>query len=308
MSVAIRSELMKLALGMAIIGTVGAFGVESGLDPVSIVFWRCVFGALFMLAWCLACGYIPDRSLSFKQLAVSAIGGSCLVLSWAAFFAGLEMTSIATATIVMHVQPFFIVMIGAFFLKEKMTRDQLLWIVVAFIGLIFASGIGTGFGAMDRTWALGVCITLAGAVCYALTAMIGKGLTSQRPEVTALCQTVMGILIFAPFVHLDQKISVPAWGWLAGIGVIHSGLAWVIIYAALPRVPTPLVAILSFVYPLVAIFIDWAIYRHPLGMPQIAGMLLIGAATLGIRLNWGLGRRRRQSLPSARSRPNDCRT
>jgi drug/metabolite transporter (DMT)-like permease len=292
MSVAFKSEPMKLAIGMVIIGTVGAFGVESGLDPVTIVFWRCVFGAGFMLAWCLAFGYLPDRSLSLKKLAISAIGGSCLVLSWAAFFAGLEMTSIATATIVMHVQPFFIVMIGAFFLKERLTIDQLLWIAVAFVGLVFASGIGTGFDTIDRTWLLGIGITLVGAVCYALTAMIGKGLGSQRPEVTALCQTVMGVLIFAPFVQLDQTITLPSWGWLAGIGVIHSGIAWVIIYSALPRVPTPVVAILSFVYPIVAIFIDWAIYDHPLGLPQVAGMLLIGAATLGIRLGWDFGLRR----------------
>ncbi|WP_245281528.1 DMT family transporter [Rhizobium sp. AAP43] len=260
---------------------------------MTIVFWRCVFGATFMLLWCVALRYLPDRSLSIRSLVLSAMGGSCLVLSWAAFFAGLEMTSIATATIVMHVQPFIIVLISAFFLKERLTSDQVLWIVAAFIGLIFASGVGAGVGLVDRTWLLGIGITLIGAVCYALTAMIGKQLANQRPEVTALCQTVMGILIFLPFIDLHQTITLPSWGWLAAIGIIHSGIAWVIIYSALPKVPTPVVAILSFVYPIVAICIDWAIYDHPLGLLQAGGMIVIGIATLGVRLGWRLGGKRR---------------
>ena len=61
-----------------------------------------------------------------------------------------------------------------------------------------------------------------------------------------------------------------------------------IIYAAYPQVSTPMIAVLSFVYPLVAILIDWRIYGHPLGPAQAAGMVLIALATLGVRLGWRL--------------------
>lgn len=288
-----RSAPLKLAAGMAISGTVGAFGVESGLDPISIVFWRCVFGAAFMLAWCLAFRYLPDRSLSWRKLALSAVAGSSLVLSWAAFFAGIEMTSIATATIVINFQPFFVVLIGALFLKERLSRDQLVWIVAAFIGLVFASGIGLSSGELDRRWVVGIAITMLGALFYAITAVLGKRLGTQRSEVTAFCQTVMGIVLFAPFVHLTQHISVASWGWLLGIGVIHSGIAWVIIYSAYPKVSTPMIAVLSFVYPVVAIAIDWVIYGHHLGMVQVAGIVVIAVSTLGVRLGWRIGGRSR---------------
>jgi drug/metabolite transporter (DMT)-like permease len=284
-----RSAPLKLAVGMGISGTVGAFGVESGLDPIAIVFWRCVFGAAFMLAWCLAFRYLPDRSLSWRKLGLSAVAGSSLVSSWASFFAGIKMTSIATATIVIHFQPFFIVLIGAVFLKERLSRDQLLWIACAFVGLVFASGIGLSPGAVDHQWIAGVSITMLGALFYAITAILGKRLGTQRSEVTALCQTVMGIVLFAPFVQLNQHISMVSWGWLLGIGVIHSGIAWVVIYSAYPKVSTPVIAVLSFVYPVVAIFIDWVIYGHHLGVTQAAGMIVIAIATLGVRLSWRFG-------------------
>ena len=72
---------------MAIIGTVGAFVVETGLDPVTVVFWRCVFGSLFLGAWCLIRGFLPDRSLSMRGLVTAALVGVCIVMSWVAFFA-----------------------------------------------------------------------------------------------------------------------------------------------------------------------------------------------------------------------------
>lgn len=285
-SIARRSATIKLAVGMAIIGTVGAFGVESGLDAVTIVFWRSVFGTVFLLAWCLIFGYLPDRSLSLRTLALSAAAGSCLVLSWAAFFAAITMTSIATTTIVFHIQPFFVVLIGALFLKERVTRDQLLWMTAAFLGVILASGLGWSPGSVDHIWMLGIGVTILGALCYAITAILGKKLGDQRPEVTSLCQTAMGVLIFAPFVHFGQSILLPSWGWLVGIGIIHTGIAWVIIYSAYPQLSTPVIGMLSFIYPIVAIVIDWVIYGHPLGLSQATGMLLIAISTLGVRLGW----------------------
>ncbi|CAN7329696.1 EamA family transporter [Rhizobium sp. LjRoot258] len=81
----------------------------------------------------------------------------------------------------------------------------------------------------------------------------------------------MGVLIFAPFVHFGQSISPPSWGWLLGIGIIHTGIAWVIIYSAYPQLSTPVIGMLSFIYPIVAAVIDWAIYDHPLGLSRDGG-------------------------------------
>ena len=64
-----------------------------------------------------------------------------MVLSWTAFFAGFAMTSIATTTIVYHVQPFFVVIIGVVFLKERISLDQILWMLGAFLGVVLASGL-----------------------------------------------------------------------------------------------------------------------------------------------------------------------
>ncbi|MDE4176704.1 DMT family transporter [Phaeobacter sp. PT47_59] len=277
---------LKLAFGLMLIGTVGAAVVASGLDAITVVFWRSVVGAIFLAVWCLATGILPDRSLTRRNLMLGAVAGVSLVLSWAAFFQGILMTSISTATILFHTQPFWIVLLSAVILKERISRAQMAWLCMAFVGVALASNLTLSSGELDPDWASGVLILLGGALVYAVTAVAGKELRGQRGEVTTLIQTVAGALIFLPFVNLSQDIALPSWSFLVMIGVLQTGVAWVMVYSAYPHVSTPLIAVLSFVNPMTAILSDWYFYGHLIGLAQTAGMALIVIGTLGVKLGW----------------------
>ena len=183
-----------------------------------------------------------------------------MVLSWTAFFAGFAMTSIATTTIVYHVQPFFVVLIGVVFLKERISLDQILWMLGAFLGVVLASGLVVTHGHADADWALGIALTLGAALLYAVATILAKGLGQQRAEITVLCQTLVGIVMLAPFADIGQHIPPASWGWLVGIGVLHTGIAYVLMNSAFPRLTTPVIGVITFIYPVVAIIVDWAIY------------------------------------------------
>ncbi|MCX8572125.1 DMT family transporter [Aminobacter sp. MET-1] len=287
-----RFPALNLTVAMAIAGTVGAFVTEAGVDPVTTVFWRCLFGSLFLGAWCFLRGYLPDNSLSWSRLARAALCGVCMVFSWTAFFAGFAKTSIAVMTIVYHIQPFFVVLIGVLFLKERITADQIAWMAAAFFGVVLASGLVVSDNPVTTTWMIGIAMALGGAFLYAVVTILAKGLGEQRPEITVLCQTVVGVVMLAPFANFAGDIAPASWGWLVGIGVLHTGIAYVMMFSSYPRLSTPVIGVLTFVYPVVAIIIDWAIYDHPIGIAQGLGMVLIAVATLGVRLGWRLPVRR----------------
>jgi drug/metabolite transporter (DMT)-like permease len=71
------------------------------------------------------------------------------------------------------------------------------------------------------------------------------------------------------------------------IGILQTGIAWVLVYSAYPHVSTPLMAVLSFVNPVTAILSDWLFFGHLIGPAQAAGMALIVTGTLGVKLGWG---------------------
>lgn len=282
----VKYPATQLGLALAVSGTVGVFVVEAGADPMTTVFWRCAFGALFLGVWSLGFGYLRFTGLTRRNLAYSAIAGAFLALCWACLFAGFRFTSIATATIVFQSYPFMLVLAGIIVLRDKATLDQFVWLLIAFIGVPLASGALNLHLFDGANWGLGVALTLAAAAAYVVTTMTVRAIRDQRPEITMLCQAVVGAFLLSFAADFEQTISLSSWGWLAGMGIIHSGLVMVAMYATFQHLPTAVIAIMNFIYPAVAILLDWLVYHHPLTLVQALGLVLIVIATLGVNLKW----------------------
>ena len=280
----------ELALAMILSGTIGVFVVQSGLDPVDVVFWRCVFGSVFMGGWCLIRGMFHE--LTWRGSLLGVLCGVFIVISWIGLFTAYRLISIATATVVYHIQPFFVVLSGAVFLHERITRNQCVWMLAAFAGVAMASGVSASHISFGSSWILGMLVTLGSAMLYALTTLITKHMHEQRPQITVFWQTLTGIVMLAPFAGHAHLPPDAAWGWLIGIGVIHTGLCFVLMYAAYPRLTMPTIGSLTFIYPLVAILCDRLVYGHRLTPLQLCGAVLIAVSTLGARLGWRIPLRR----------------
>ena len=74
-----------------------------------------------------------------------------------------------------------------------------------------------------------------------------------------------------------------AWGWLLGLGVLHTGLAYVLLFAGMARLGLGRIAVLQFVYPLTAVLMDWVVYGRVLSPVQLAGVALMAAALWTLR-------------------------
>ena len=302
----IRGPVVRLAVAMTILGSVGAFTIEAGQDAVTSVFWRCIFGAAFLLIWTLLRGELrvglaamrSTPAQCWRILAVSL----CQIVGWVAFFASFGLTTIATTTIVYHVYPFLVLGIGALVQRECIPVAQTAWIAIAFVGLVFASGIsGIGnaphAGGAAHAQLLGIGLTLVAALAYAVGITAARGLTVP-PTFTTLCQTLIGVVVLAPFAALHHPVSWQQGGWLLGLGIIHTGIAYTLTYAAYPKLPAAAISAIAFLYPLVAIIIDWTCYHHPLSPAAFIGLGLICMATTGSHLGWSIPKprfRRRRS-------------
>lgn len=294
MTLIARYPATSLISAMVISGTIGAVVTEAGADPITTVFWRATFGTAVLLPWCLLRGHLRPSRLSVRDLGWGLLAGLSLAASWVAYLLGFELTDIVTTTVVYNLQPFFVILLAALFLRERVTVDEIFWMLTAFVGVIFASGIGTQGASLDSRWLLGLGVALFGAVTYAIPTIIGKKLTDQAPEVTALCQTLVGMLMLAPFTGPMAEIPNSAWPWLFTLGAVHTGLIYLLMFGAIPHLPTPMVAVIGFLTLIVIILVDWAVYGRPLGLAKCAEIAAIMVATLGISLHWQVVRWLRQ--------------
>ncbi|MBG0854631.1 DMT family transporter [Streptomyces spinoverrucosus] len=272
---------------MLLSGTLGVFVVESGASPFNVVFYRCVFGTLFLGLYCLIRGFFKNHGFTAKKLGLAALGGVFIVFNWAFLFESYSSTSISVATVVYHTQPFFVVMLGALLFKDRITAHKAGWLLVAFLGLILVAGVSTSDLSGGSSYLVGLGYALLAALFYGLSTIITKRVTGVKPHLVALVQVLLGIPLLLPFTQLDQSADFgTGWAWLVGLGFIHTGVMYVLMYSSYQKLPTSKIAVLAFVYPAAAMICDWAVYGHHVTWTQALGIPLIVAASLGINLGW----------------------
>jgi drug/metabolite transporter (DMT)-like permease len=282
-----RTGQWLLVAGGMLLGTVGVFVEEAQQHPLVTVWFRCAFGALALLAWGLASGRISELRLQGRSWRVACATGCLMVLNWALFFAAIPRISIGVATIVFHIQPIWVILFGALFLREAVSSSQWLATLVALGGLALTTGWVGGaeaLGASASDYALGLLFCLGGSLSYAAVTILAKTEKVISPYALAWWQCVVGVavLAWAPW-GFGWPEQPAAWAWLAGLGVLHTGLAYAVLFAGMARLALGKIAVLQFVYPLTAILVDWCVYGRSLNAVQVAGVVLMAGALWTIR-------------------------
>ncbi|KJK03329.1 multidrug DMT transporter permease [Pseudomonas sp. 21] len=289
----IRRGTLEMISAMLICGTIGWLVVVSGQPVLDVVFWRCVFGAATLLVICAAMGFLRPGILTRATFGLALLSGAAIVGNWVLLFGSYSRASIAIGTAVYNVQPFLLVLLGALFLGEKVTAQKLAWLGVSFVGMLAIVSAHGEAGQVGSDYLGGIVLALGAAALYAVAALIIKRLTGVPPHLIALIQAMTGILLLAPWANLSPlPQATSAWASLATLGIVHTGIMYVLLYGAIQKLPTALTGALSFIYPIAAIFVDWFAFGHRLTPLQWLGVVAILLAAAGMQRGWSLNLRR----------------
>jgi drug/metabolite transporter (DMT)-like permease len=291
-----RAALGQLLLGELLIGSVGVFVHESGQDAVTAVFYRCLFGGLFLLAWGMARGHLRGLLQERVLLRGAVLSGVLLVLNWVALFAGMARSSIGVATLVYHFFPFVMLILAALLQGERTRPADLAWTLLGFVGVACSADPARLWRDADASYLIGIGLTLLAAVLCGASLLMSRKIGKQRPFALVMIQCWVGVAMLAGFSSAGVFHVGLHWAWLLGLGVIHSGIVYVLFYSAYPRLPVVTIAVVAFVYPLVTLLLDYLIYGHRLAPVQLAGLALIVLGTLGVNLKWRMGWSRRREV------------
>lgn len=274
-----------MVAGGLIMGTLGVFLEQAGQHPLTAVFFRCLFGAAALAFFALLSRRVHELRPNRRGMALAGVTGLLMTAMWATFFAAIQWTSIAMATVTFHLQPVWLMLAGGCLLGERLGATRLLALAAALLGLTLATGLLQADWPKDQPlFGRGLALAVFGSVCYAAVSLIAKQQRALSSLALTFWQCAFGGLLLAwwPLVHGlpvqygDGQSAV--WAWLIGLGVIHTGLAYVLIYSGMQRLPAGRIALLQFVYPISAILLDATIYGHLLSRSQWAGVLLMGVA------------------------------
>lgn len=275
----------RMATAMAMSGTIGLFVLGSGQAPLTVVLFRCLIGGALLLAYLKWQG--QWKSFDRKAALWLVAGGAALVVNWLCLFTAYRLSSISVATIVYHMQPFFLVVLVALAQRQLPQRQRLFALAVAFVGVVLTSGIDH----IDATALAGALLALAAAFLYAINTLATRKLAGYAPAQIAGLQLLMGVVALAPLVAqpltaqpmADATVGtmpLQAWTCLVVLGVVHTAVMYNLMYGAYQRLRAEQIAILSFIYPLVAVLVDLLAFHTVLRPLQVVGMVLILLALL----------------------------
>lgn len=266
-----KNGTWEMVAAMVMSGTIGAFVVASGQPPLTVVLFRCLIGGAALLAWLAWRGGF--KPMPRRDLAWLVAGSAALLLNWLCLFSAYALSSISVATIVYHVQPFFLVLFAAM-QGDKPHKGKLPWLLVAFLGVALTTGMEGGGNVIA-----GVALALAGALLYAVATLITRKLNGYAPAQVAGMQLALGGVVLAPFADIAiASFSSTVWLCLTVIGVVHTGVMYNLMYAAFQRLKADVIATLAFIYPAVAVVVDMVVFDTRPGAWEAAGMAMILAA------------------------------
>lgn len=266
--------IIKLALSMVIWGTLGFFVLKTDLGAIEIAFFRCVLGCLVLAPYCRYKGMFKYR-LTLANTWPILLGGIFVAFNWVLLFLSFRYASITLGNVSYYVQPIFLLILGYVFFREQIELGKWFFIALSIVGVYLTVDLSYKNLAVDQTQWLGVGCALFAGFLYSLATLIVKKQRVLPTPLMTLIQFIGGGLVLLPFVawhtiHVDM-VTVSN---LLIIGLVHTVLAFVFYYESVPALSTDIIAIVSYIDPIVAILSDVLFFNRQLSRVQIVGILL----------------------------------
>ena len=228
--------------------------------------------------------FSPLSKLPVQTVLWLAVSGAVMGVNWILLFEAYNYTTVAVATLCYYMQPVFYILAGAIVLKERLTAKKLACVAVAFCGMILVSGVlQTGLHISELK---GVIFGVSGGFFYAMVVLINKYMKDISPVNTTIMQMALVSVIMLPYSAATGAfggVSVTAAGiiCLLILGILHTGVGYIIYFDAVNKLPTQTVGILSYIDPVEAVLLSAFFLREPINIYTVIGaVLILGAAAV----------------------------
>ena len=261
------------------------------IDPVSIVFYRLVLGALVLALVVYARGLSIPRDLrvwsGFLLLAIVGNGLPFFLITW-----GQQTVASGVAGMIMAIMPLMTMIFAHYFVAgETLNRYKLIGFLLGITGVVVL--LGPVFEGGGREFWSGLAIFTA-ATCYAVNSILIKRLPRFSPMVGACGVLVMASLVMLPFWLLlapeNNNISQDSMMALIWLGIGPTGIATIILFSVIDRAGPTFLSTINYLIPVVAFFSGAWLLAEPVSWQHFAalGMILSGIAITRIKGNRAL--------------------
>jgi drug/metabolite transporter (DMT)-like permease len=259
------------ALAASLWGVGGVFAVLTTVSGLELTLYRLWMGVVLLGVVSWSSGRRINRS-SFRS---TWFGGLLLAADMAMYFSSVKLTSIVDVSVIGAFQPALVLICARRFFHERMEHRDVLWIVLAMVGVI---GTVLGPGVTTHRQLSGDLLAVGSLLCWTAYWLVSKRTRESMDTIRYTFGATLWAAIFITpvaimFAGSLGNLHASDWFWIVLITVIPGGgdlaMNWAHHY-----VDASVSSAITCVSPVVAAVAALLILGQPLTLVQCLGGLI----------------------------------
>ena len=273
-----KNPKILLITSMVVFGTIGLFVKFIPLSSGEIALYRAILATILLGLFLV----VTKQKINFKEIKkdipILVASGIAMGINWILLFEAFNYTTVSVATLSYYFAPVIVTIVSPILFKEKLTTKQIICFVASTIGLVLLTGIGDLSGGSSHL--KGILFGLSAALFYATVVLLNKYIKGVSGINRTFLQFVSSLIVLVPYVLFTSGFNLGSLNstgliCLLVVGVIHTGVCYCMYFSSLKELKGQVVAILSYIDPLVAVIVSLVFLKESMNMLQIIGGVLI---------------------------------
>lgn len=250
------------------------FKALAAVPPFQVVAHRIVWSVLFLwvvIGWRGKWRDLRDAFHNTKSLLLLVVSALLIATNWLVFIIAVGHAQVIQSSLGYFMTPFISVLLGVFFLQERLRRLQLLSLLLAALGVLLLTVVHGRF-----PWVALILALTFGSYGLLRKIVAVDSLTGLTVETLLLGPAAVGYLIF---VSWQGKSAFPAAGVLTGTLLVLSGIATAVplllFASAARRLRLATIGFLQYLTPTLHFLLAVLLYKEPFTTAHLVGFLFI---------------------------------
>ncbi|MFN2235642.1 MAG: DMT family transporter [Anaerolineales bacterium] len=196
---------------------------------------------------------------------------------------GLVTAQASTTAWIVATTPIFMAILGWLFLREKLTKYQILGIGLASMGvlLVVSKGDLSVLGLRESVTPGDILILISAPNWAIFSTLSRRGLKDQSAVLMILYVMGFGwlfsstLFFMGPGLHEISRLTLPGWLSILFLGIACSGLAYIFWYDGLQAIPASQVGAFLYLEPLVAVLVAGIVLKESILLASLLGGAII---------------------------------
>ena len=258
---------------------------SAGLESMEIVTLR-VYGAAFVLVIGLLLYNKKLLKIRLKDAwCFVGTGVVSIVFFSYCYFKNVTVSSVAVSSILMYTSPIWVTLFAGIIFGEKIGRQKLVALIMAFLGCVLVSGITGGAGRISME---GLLLGLGSGIGYGLYSIFGrialeKGYHPMTVSAYTFLFACVGVMPFIKPAEIWTKMNVAPglWGWALCMVLFSTCMSFTLYTVGLKYMEAGRAAVLATLEPIVTALVGVLLYKEMLSLIMVLGIVMVlGASVL----------------------------